>query len=119
MLKEAKEACQYLVVGVQEDPSLDRPDKNKPIQDYEERLEMVRGCKYVDEVVLYKTEKDLYDLLKEIKPDVRIIGSDWKGKKFTGHDLDIEVYYNSREHNYSTTSLRKRVFLAESHKAKA
>ena len=117
MLKEAADACEYLIVGVQEDPSIDRESKNKPIQEYEERIEMVKGCKYVNEVVLYKTEKDLYDLLKDLKPDVRIIGADWKGKKFTGHDLDIEVYYNSREHNYSTTNLRKRVFLAESQKA--
>lgn len=117
MLKEAKEVCEFLVVGVQEDPTIDRKNKNKPIQTYEERIEMVKSCKYVNEVVLYKTEKDLYGLLKEIKPDVRIIGSDWKGKKFTGYDLDIEVYYNKREHDYSTSSLRKRVFLAESQKA--
>ena len=117
MLKEAKEVCEFLVVGVQEDPSIDRDNKNKPIQTYEERIEMVQACKYVNEVVLYKTEKDLYGLLKEMKPDVRIVGSDWKGKKFTGYDLDIEVYYNKREHNYSTTNLRRRVFLAESQKA--
>ena len=117
MLKAAKEVCEFLVVGVQEDPTIDRKNKNKPIQTYEERIEMVKSCKYVNEVVLYKTEKDLYGLLKEIKPDVRIIGSDWKGKKFTGYDLDIEVYYNKREHDYSTSSLRKRVFLAESQKA--
>ncbi len=117
MLKEAQEVCEFLVVGVQEDPTIDRKNKNKPIQSYEERIEMVKSCKYVNEVVLYKTEKDLYGLLKEIKPDVRIIGSDWKGKKFTGYDLDIEVYYNKREHDYSTSNLRKRVFLAESQKA--
>lgn len=117
MLKEAKEVCEFLVVGVQEDPTVDRKNKNKPIQSYEERIEMVKSCKYVNEVVLYKTEKDLYGLLKEMKPDVRIIGSDWKGKKFTGYDLDIEVYYNKRDHDYSTSSLRKRVFLAESQKA--
>ena len=117
MLKEAQEVCEFLVVGVQEDPTVDRKNKNNPIQSYEERIEMVKSCKYVNEVVLYKTEEDLYGLLKEIKPDVRIIGSDWKGKKFTGYDLDIEVYYNKREHDYSTSSLRKRVFLAESQKA--
>ena len=117
MLKEAKSVCQYLIVGVQEDPSIDRSDKNKPIQSYEERVEMVSSCKYVNEVVLYKTERELYGLLKDLTPDVRIIGSDWRGKKFTGYDLDIEVYYNSREHNYSTSELRKRVHMAESLRA--
>lgn len=117
MLKEAKDVCEYLIVGVQEDPTIDRKEKNKPVQSYEERVAMVESCKYVNEVVLYKTENDLYDLLKEVNPDIRIIGSDWKGKKFTGYDLDIEVYYNTREHNYSTSELRKRVFLAESQKA--
>ncbi len=118
MLKEAKTVCQHLIVAVQEDPSVDRPDKNKPIQTYDERIEMVSACKHVNEVVLYKTEEDLYALLQEIQPDVRIIGSDWQGKKFTGYDLDIEVYFNSREHTYSTSNLRKRVFLAESQKVK-
>lgn len=116
MLKEAKSVCQHLIVGVQEDPSIDRPDKNEPIQTYEERVEMVSSCKYVNEVILYKTEQDLYGLLKDIKPDIRIIGSDWRGKKFTGYDLDIEVYYNSREHNYSSSDLRKRVHMAETQK---
>ena len=87
MLKEAKEQCDYLIVGVQYDPSLDRPNKNRPVQSYEERVTMVKSIKYVDEVVLYETEEDLYSLLEKIMPDVRIIGSDWKGKKFTGHDL--------------------------------
>ena len=77
---------------------------------------MVRACKYVNEVVLYKTEKDLYDLLQDIKPNVRIIGADWQGKKFTGYDLDIEVYYNSRDHAYSSSDVRRRVYLAESQK---
>tara|TARA_Y100001980_G_C14260984_1_gene102472 strand:- start:109 stop:498 length:390 start_codon:yes stop_codon:yes gene_type:complete len=118
MFKEAKEVCQFLVVGVQEDPSIDRKEKNKPVQSYQERITMVESCKYVDEVVLYKTEKELYDLIKDIMPDVRIIGSDWKGQQFTGYDLDIEVYFNSREHNYSTSELRRRVFDAEYQKVK-
>ena len=116
MLKEAKEVCQYLIVGVQEDPSIDRKEKNAPVQSYEERVTMVESCRHVNEVVLYKTEKDLYDLIKALSPDVRIIGSDWRGKQFTGYDLDIEVYYNSRDHKYSTSELRKRVFNAESQK---
>ena len=113
MLQEAKEQCDHLIVGVQSDPSLDRLHKNKPIQFYEERLTMVKAIKYVDEVVLYDTEEDLVNLLKMIEPDVRIIGADWKGKEFTGHDLDIEIYFNSRDHNYSTTDLRKRVYDSE------
>lgn len=116
MLKEAKSVCEWLVVGVQEDPSLDRQSKNKPIQSYEERVEMVNACKYVDEIVLYKSEQDLYDLLKDMKPDIRIIGADWQGKEFTGHDLDIKIYYNTRNHDYSTSSLRRRVFIEESKK---
>ena len=113
MLEEAKSQCGYLIVGVQSDPSLDRLHKNKPVQFYEERLTMVRAIKYVDEVVLYDTEEDLVNLLKMIEPDIRIIGNDWKGKEFTGHELDIEVYFNSREHNWSTSNLRKRIYETE------
>ncbi len=116
MFEEAKRVCEYLIVGVQEDPSIDRPKKNKPIQSYDERITMVSSCRHVDEIVTYRTESDLYNLLQEIKPDVRIIGADWQGKDFTGHDLDIKVYYNSREHNLSTSELRYRVFVAESQK---
>jgi len=113
MLEEAKAACDYLVVGVQSDPSIDRSEKNKPVQDYQERILMVRAIKYVDEIVLYETEEDLFNLLEQLKPDVRILGADWEGKKFTGWDLPIEHYFNSRDHTYSTSSLRKRIFRAE------
>jgi glycerol-3-phosphate cytidylyltransferase len=116
MLEEAKSQCDYLIVGVQSDPSLDRLHKNKPVQFYEERLTMIKAIKYVDRVVLYDTEEDLVNLLKMIEPDVRIIGADWKGKEFTGHDLNIEVYFNSREHDWSTSNLRKRVYEAEKKK---
>ena len=116
MLEEAKGQCDWLIVAVQEDPSLDRPSKNKPIQDYEERIPMVQAIRWVDEVVRYDTEDQLYNLLIDIKPDVRIVGADWKGKKFTGHDLDIEVYFNTRDHGHSTSSLRDRVYLAEKEK---
>ena len=118
MLEEAKQVCEFLIVGVQEDPSIDRSTKNQPVQSYDERIKMVEACRYVNEVVKYKTEADLYELLQEIKPNVRIIGADWKGKNFTGHDLDIKVYFNSREHTYSTSELRRRVFIAESQKEK-
>ena len=116
MFEECKEYCKYLVVGVQYDPSVDRSDKNRPIQSYEERVTMVNAIKFVDEIVLYETEEDLYGLLQKIQPDVRIVGADWRGKEFTGHDLPIKVVYNSRNHQYSTSHLRQRVFIAESAK---
>jgi len=113
MLKECKNHCDYLIVGLQRDPSVDRKNKNKPVQDYEERDIMIRSIKWVDEVVYYDTEEDLYELLKSIDIDVRIVGADWQGKPFTGHDLPINVVFNSRDHGYSTSSLRERVYQAE------
>lgn len=113
MLKECKDHCDYLIVGLQRDPSVDRKNKNKPVQDYEERDIMIRSIKWVDEVVYYDTEEDLYELLKSINIDVRIVGADWQGKPFTGHDLPINVVFNSRDHGYSTSSLRERVYQAE------
>ena len=114
MLEEAKKHCDYLIVGLQRDPSVTPAGyrgkkKNKPIQTVEEREIQLRANRNVDEVVFYDTEEDLYNLLLKIKPDVRIIGADWKGKKFTGYDLPIEVYYNSRSHGYSSTDLRERI----------
>lgn len=113
MLKECKDHCDYLIVGVQTDPSIDRPNKNKPVQNYEERVIMVKSIKWVDEVVEYTTEDDLYNLLNTLDIDVRIIGADWKDKKFTGWDLSLPVEFNTRDHGYSTSSLRERVYKAE------
>ena len=113
MLQECKEHCDYLIVGLQHDPSLDRDYKNRPIQTIEERLIMLSSIKYVDKIYQYETEKDLYVLLQSLMPDVRIVGSDWKGKKFTGHDLSINVVFNNRNHSYSSSSLRQRVYKAE------
>lgn len=113
MLEEAKLYCDYLIVAIQSDPSLDRESKNKPVQAYEERITMLKAIRYVDEITYYDTEHDLYELLKRIKPDVRIIGADWKGKEYTGHDLPIEVVFNSRNHGYSSSDLRRRVYEAE------
>ncbi len=115
MLKEAKERCYYLIAGLHSDPSTEGKEyrgkkKNRPIQSLEERRIQLEGCKYVDEIWVYDTEDELYELLKKLKPDIRIIGADWKGKKYTGWDLDIPVYFNSRDHDYSTTNLRKRVY---------
>lgn len=116
MFKECKEHCDYLIVGVQSDPSLDRSEKNKPIQSHEERAGVVESLRYVDEIRLYNRESDVVDLLKEIKPDVRILGADHEGTKFTGHDLPIKCVFNSRDHGFSTSELRKRIYLAEKEK---
>ena len=120
MLEECKKYCDYLVVGVQSDPSLDRKSKNSPVMSYKERVTMVNSIKWVDEIILYDTEEDLHNMLVS-KSDsgeihVRIIGADWKGKKFTGHSIDMEVVFNSRSHNYSTSDLRRRVYQAEKNK---
>jgi len=111
MLQYAKVRCDKLIVGLQIDPTIDRPEKNKPIQSLEERRIQLEAVKYVDEIFTYDTEKDLYKKLLDIKPDVRILGSDYNipDKKFTGDDLDIKIYYHDRNHNYSTTNLRKKI----------
>ena len=110
MLRYAKARCDKLIVGLQTDPTIDRPDtKNKPIQSLDERRIQLEAVKYVDEVSTYDTEKDLYKKLLDIKPDVRILGSDYIGKSFTGDDLDIKIYYHDRNHNYSTTNLREKI----------
>ena len=118
MLEEAKQHCDYLIVGIQTDPSVDRQTKNRPVQSIVERQVQVKGCRYVDEVILYDTEKDLEDLLKVLPIDVRVIGSDYKDRDFTGKgyciDNDIAIVYNKRNHSFSTTDLRGRVYMAES-----
>ena len=117
MLKEAKAQCDYLIVGLQTDPTIDRPDtKNKPIQSLFERFVQLNSCKYVDEIIPYSTEEDLLNLLTTVHYDVRILGEEYKDKHFTGRELDIEMYYNSRKHSFSTTSLRQRVQEAENKK---
>lgn len=110
MLKEAKSICDYLIVGLQTDPTIDRPEKNKPIQSVFERYVQLEACKYVDEIVVYATEKDLLDILHSYPINVRVVGDEYKNKEFTGKDLShIQIYYNSRKHSFSTTELRKRV----------
>jgi glycerol-3-phosphate cytidylyltransferase len=114
MLKECRAQCDYLVVGLQDDPSLTPEEyrgkkKNSPIETLEERRIRLEGCRYVDEIRVYKTEEDLYKLLQDLKPDVRFLGPDWQGKKYTGHDLPIKIVFNSRDHNYSSTNLRERL----------
>jgi len=111
MLKECKENCDYLIVGLQVDPSLDRPDKNKPIETFEERMIRLQGSKYIDEIVVYEDEVGLYELLKKINPDVRFMGADWKDKPNYSRDRlpNMKVIYNSRDHNYSSKNLRQRI----------
>jgi glycerol-3-phosphate cytidylyltransferase len=114
MLREAKSQCDYLIVGLQSDPTIDRPDtKNKPIQTMFERYLQIKSVEYVDEVVPYQTEKDVIDVLQTLPIDVRILGKEYKEKNFTGKDVcnqrGIELYFNTRDHRFSTTDLRKRV----------
>lgn len=113
MLEECKTVCDYLIVGVQSDPTIDRPEKNKPVQSLPERVSMMRAIRWVDEVLTYDTEEDLLEILRSRSVDVRIMGADWRGRNYTGQGLPIEVYFNSREHTYSTSELRQRVFMAE------
>ena len=110
MLKDAKEQCDKLVVGLQTDPTIDRPEKNKPIQSLEERKIQLEAVKYVDEIIIYETELDLKVLLDELDPDIRILGSDWKSKPFTGYSLHIPVYFHERKHDYSTSALREKIY---------
>ncbi len=113
MFEECKESCDYLIVGVQSDPSIDRPEKNKPVQSHEERIGIVSSLKFVDEVISYDTEADLIEILKKVEPDVRILGADHKGTQFKGYELPIKCIFNSRDHGFSTSELRKRVYEAE------
>jgi len=111
LLREAKENCDYLIVGIHVDPSLERPEKNKPIESLEERIIKVDSIKYVDKFFTYETEEELLKYLtaKEKLIDVRFLGSDYLGKDFTGRDLDIDIYYHHRDHNYSSSDLRHRI----------
>ncbi len=109
MLKECREQCDFLIVGLQINP---RPGKSQPIETLEERMIRLEGCKYVDKIITYDTEEDLYKLLQELKPDLRFLGVDHQGKPFTGDDLPIKVIFNSRDHSYSSTDLRSRIALA-------
>ena len=112
MLAECKSHCDYLIVGLQTNPQIDRPEKNKPIQSLIERYIQLKGCSYVDEIIPYQTEEELVEILRGVSMDVRFVGSDWKDKPFTGHDLPgmlDKVIYNVRKHDYSSSSLRERI----------
>ena len=113
MLREAKEQCDYLIVGLQIDPSKDRPEKNTPIQTIVERYTQLKAVRYVDEIIPYDTEQDLEDILTMYHIDVRIIGEEYKEKTFTGRAIcasrEIDIYFNKRDHRFSSSDLRKRV----------
>ena len=113
MLREAKTQCDYLICGLQVDPSLDRPEKNQPIQTVVERYTQLNAVQYVNEIIPYVTEQDLEDILSALQIDVRIIGSEYKSGTFTGRAIcasrGIEIYFNKRDHRFSTSDLRRRV----------
>jgi len=112
MLKEAKAQCDYLIVGLQTDPTIDRATKNKPVQSITERFIQLEAVKYIDEIVVYASEDDLIQILKAYNIDVRVLGEEYENKPFTGHDLRIETHFNKRTHSFSTTELRNRVIEA-------
>ena len=121
MLSEAKNHCDYLIVGLQTDPTIDRPDsKNPPVQSILERQIQVSACRFVDEIVVYQTEKDVEDILLTLPIDVRILGVEYANKDFTGRDIcidrGIQLVFNSRDHSFSSSNLRERVWQAENTK---
>jgi glycerol-3-phosphate cytidylyltransferase len=113
MLKEAKSQCDYLICGLHVDPKIERPNKNSPIQSLVERYIQLSSVKYVDEIVPYNLEQDLHDILLTYSIGIRIIGADYKDIDFSGKQLcidnSIEIYYNNRKHNFSSSGLRKRI----------
>jgi glycerol-3-phosphate cytidylyltransferase len=110
MLKEARENCDYLICALHVNPKLERPEKNKPIETSSERYIRLRGLSYVDEVIPYETEDELYQLLLLLKPNIRFLGSDYVGEEFTGKGLShIEIHYCERLHNVSTSNLRSKI----------
>ena len=121
MLAEAKNHCDYLIAGLQTDPTIDRPDtKNKPVQSIVERQIQLAACRYVDEVVVYQTEQDLVDLLLILPLDIRVLGVEYQDKEYTGkHEglrRGIQPIFNGRDHSFSSSGLRSRVVEAESMK---
>ena len=118
MLREAKTHCDYLIVGLQSDPTIDRPDtKNKPIQTMVERYAQLNALKFVDEIVPYQTEEDVIDILELFQINIRFLGEEYRDKDFTGKDVcrkrDIDLHFNKRDHRFSSSDLRRRVYNAE------
>lgn len=113
MLEDAKKQCDFLIVGLQTDPTLDRPFKNKPVQSIEERLIQIKAVKYVDLILIYDTEESLQKIIEALPINVRILGSDYKEKDFTGKEYHLnsgtEIYYHKRDHDYSSSKLRQKI----------
>ena len=110
MFKDARVRCRKLVIALQGDPTIDRPNKCKPVQSLEDRKEILLSIKYVCEIVTYDTEEELIELLKTIPYDVRILGSDYVGKPFTGDHLGRDVYYHDRDHSFSLTNIKEKIY---------
>lgn len=123
MLRQAKEQCDYLIVGLHTNPATDRATKNKPVQSVVERYIQVKAIRYVDEIVPYETEQDLEDILQTFPINVRILGEEYRDKPFTGREIcvhrDIDIYFNKRDHKFSSSGLRKRVAEKENAKSDA
>ncbi len=124
MLREAKQHCDYLIVGLQTDPTIDRPDtKNKPVQTLVERYAQLNAVKFVDEIVPYETEQDVIDILELFEVDIRFLGEEYREKDFTGKDVcrkrGIELHFNKRDHRFSSSDLRRRVAEAENARQKS
>jgi len=117
MLEDAASRCDHLIVALQVDPTIDRPEKNKPVQSIVERYIQVKACEYVDEIIPYVTEQDLEDIFASYDLDVRIIGAEYEGRDFTGKEMcekrGIDIYYNSRDHRFSSSDLRARTYESE------
>ena len=107
MFKECKNYCEILVVLLHEDPSIERPEKLKPILSVDERKEMLNSLEYVDQIMIYKTEADLYNLISQRKPDIRFLGDDYINKPITGDDLNLPIHYLNRDHGWSTTKYKQ------------
>ena len=109
MFEDAKNVCDYLIVALQSDPTIDRPEKNKTVQTLQERIIILNAIKHIDEIITYNTEEDLYELLKNNSIDVRVLGTDYKDKKFTGDDLNIPIHFHERSHEWSATNLKIKI----------
>lgn len=122
MLREAKDNCDYLICGLQTDPSINRPEKNSPVQTLVERYAQLNAVKFVDEIVPYETEDDVVDILQLFDLDIRFLGDEYKEKEFTGKDIcrkrGIQLYFNKRDHRFSSSGLRKCVAERENGKSK-
>lgn len=119
MLSEAKTVCNYLIAGLHVNPNIEREEKNLPVQTLVERYTQLKAVSYVDEIIPYESENDLMDILKMYPINIRIIGEEYRDKDFTGKNLDMEIYYNKRRHDFSSSLLRKRVVVTELEKSES